>query len=89
MSDARVIRARHWIEFVRLLKDGATVDLDAIGEDIEDATRSLAAKTQAQQIAHARSKITRAQKKLREARKQKTELRQALLLDDEDTDGVS
>jgi hypothetical protein len=42
------------------------------------------AKTNAQQLALNRNRISRARKRLREATEQRASLRQALLLDDED-----
>ena len=84
VSDARVIQARHWIEFVRLLKDGATLDVTTPAEEIDDASRSLVAKTSSQQLALNRNRINRARKRLRDATEQRASLRQALLLDDEE-----
>jgi hypothetical protein len=83
-ADARIIQARHWIEFFKLLKDGATMDLDHFEEEIEDAGRSVKAKTPAQQDALNRYRLQRAHKRLLALRKQRTEFRAALFLDDED-----
>lgn len=85
VSDARVIQARHWIEFVRLLKDGATLDVTTPAEEIDDASRSLVAKTSSQQLALNRNRLNRARKRLREATEQRATLREALLLDDEES----
>lgn len=79
----KVIAAKHWLTYVELLQDSATLDVDAIGEEITDAERDLNTKTEAQRKALDRSRLTRARRRLSEARKKRRELRLALLLDEE------
>ncbi len=68
--------------------DGATADLDHVAEEIDDAARDLSARTPAQSKLLAQSRINRARLRLIEARKQRAQLRELLLLD-EDDDGLS
>jgi hypothetical protein len=83
VADARVVRARHWIEYVRLLASSATQDLDAIKESIEDSSRELGTKTQAARESLARSQIARARFRLSAAYVKQREIRSLLLLDEE------
>ena len=76
--------ARHWLTYIDLLKESATLDIDHIREEIADAERDLNAKTQAAQEKLARSRIARAKQRLAEAARQRHDLRLALLLDEED-----
>ena len=39
-SSARVIEARHWIEFVRSLRDGAVADLESTEEQLDDSAKA-------------------------------------------------
>ena len=73
----------HWLTYIDLLRDSATLDVDSIAEDIADAERDLNAKTDSKREALARARLSRARARLREARKQRRELRLALLLDEE------
>jgi hypothetical protein len=77
------VAARHWITYVDLLKDSATLDTDQIAEEIADAERDLNAKTAQKREALARSQLARARKRLTDARKQRRELRLAMLLDED------
>lgn len=79
----RVVAAKHWLTYVELLQDSATLDVDSIAEDIADAERDLNAKTETKREALARSRLARARARLRDARKQRLDLRLALLLDEE------
>jgi hypothetical protein len=78
-----VVAARHWITYVELLKDDATLDVDHIAEEIADAERDLNATNAQGRERLARARIARAKARLTKARKQRTELRHALLLDEE------
>ena len=85
----RVVAAQHWITYVGLLLDSATLDVDSIAESIADEvanhnTGQLSGKA-AQQAANRifTARVARARKRLREATQQRTELRLALLLDEE------
>ena len=79
----KVVAAKHWLTYIDLLQDSATLDVDSIAEDIADAERDLNAKTDSKREALARARLSRARARLREARKQRRELRLALLLDEE------
>jgi len=88
-APSQVLAARRWVEYIRLLAEGATKDLDAVQEQIDDSAREMAARTHEQQKSLNRSRIARARIRLKKARDQQAELRQALLLDDEDPDVIS
>jgi hypothetical protein len=83
----RVVAVRHWLEYVALLKDSATRDLDAIAEQIGDGRRMLGARSKAQQDSIHRAQLSRAAKQLAGARIHRAEIRAALHLDDEEPDG--
>ena len=72
------------MEYVRLLKDGATLDVDRFASDIEDAERASRAKTLQQTESLNRRRIARARSQLRKAREHRAAIRAALLLDEDD-----
>lgn len=76
--------ARHWATYVRALLDDATFDTERFAEEISDAERDMNTTTKSAQDALARARLARAKSRLRDARKHKAEIRQALLLDEDD-----
>lgn len=79
----KIVAAKHWLTYVDLLSDSATLDIDSIAEEIADAERDLNAKSASRREQLARARLQRAREQLRKARKQRRELRLALLLDEE------
>jgi hypothetical protein len=73
---------RRWIEYVGLLKDSATLDIDGWAEQLKDAEIDLNTKTEPKREQLARSRIARSRTRLTEARRQRAAHRKALHLED-------
>lgn len=80
----RIVAARKWIEFARLLAPTATQDLDHVREQLDDASKDLSTRTQDAQQALARSRIYRARLRVADATRQRLEVRSLLFLDEDD-----
>jgi hypothetical protein len=87
-----VVAARKWVEFVRSLKRDATFNVDLAEQSIADDEEDLRladVKDAGVRRAVARRRLLRRKNALLEARAHRAQVRELLLLDDEDTDGIS
>ena len=74
--------------YAEALKDTATLDIEAAAERISDESKALRAKNSAAREALARSQIHRARKHIQDAKAARKQARDALLLDEEEPDGI-
>lgn len=95
-SPPLVIATRKWVEYVRLLLPSATFDVDTAKQNLDDAEEDARVAgmrhgptAQAAEKRIRRKRLNRAHIALRKATEQRTDIREALHLDDEDTDGES
>jgi hypothetical protein len=78
----QTVAVRRWIEYVGLLKDNATFDVDAWAEQLADAEIDLNAKSEQKRESVARARIGRSRARLAEMRRHRHATRKRLHLED-------
>ncbi|HET7664697.1 MAG TPA: hypothetical protein VFK56_01145 [Mycobacterium sp.] len=79
----RVVATRRWIEYVALLKDDATLDIDRLTEELKDQVAEHNAVSKHQQDALFKARLKRATARIAKATEHRAAIRKDLLLDED------
>jgi hypothetical protein len=90
IAPPKVVAAKHWLTYVELLMDSATLDIESITEGLDDqkADHKVASMRNPKAAEQARdrlfvSRLNRAKARVAKAKVQRAEVRRSLLLDEE------